>query len=269
LYSSEFNGTAWGDAQLVERADNFVAGIRIVSDGINYLAVWLQQSTTSLVYRVWGNFYISGSWEDPIPLDDEVDHVQDRPHVVAGSGGFAVAWQVWDSTNTTIRANTYDGTTWTGVTVLDDGSFGGAWLSPYGSSSLIRAAGDNFAVLWGRYNGTTYDLLASVYDGTDWLPAEAFDSGGGVATSDDFLLASDGDGFLAAWRQNDGSGTYDIVNSRWAGGAWGLEEILDEGSRSAFDLNLTGDQDGYYAIWTQPEPGGDEAVRFPWAKVMF
>jgi len=270
LYASEFNGTAWGSAQLVEHADNFVANICVVSDGVKYLAVWVQQDTIDYLYRVWGNFYVSGSWETPVGLDDKAGHVQDRPHVIAGDGGFAVAWQVWADTNTTIKVNTYDGTTWTGVTTLDDGTSGGASLNPYSSSNLIRAAGNNFAVLWGRYNGTTYNhnLFASVFDGTDWSPTKAFDSGSGVG-SDDYLIASDGDGYLTAWRQNNGNGIFDIVSSRWTAGVWELEKILDESSSSAFDLNLTGDNNGYYATWTQPEPGGDEAVRFPWAKVLF
>ncbi len=80
---------------------------------------------------------------------------------------------------------------------------------------------------------------------------------------------SNGGGFLAAWLQDDGTGNFDVVSNRYDTDIWNGVSILDVDNQGAFDLSLVGDWEGYHSIWTQPEPDGDAAVRFPWAKVRF
>ncbi len=273
VYSNEFDGSNWGTAQLLENSGNSFYGYprRLTTNGTDYLAVWSQKDGTQ--YRSYASFYTTGgSWSPTSALDSGTagHQVYSYPAAVHSSGNqYAAAWQEYNGSAYEIMVTTYDGTTWVAPTSLDDGAAGNGVLDSY-YYNVLSSNGSGYALVWRRYNGTAYDAYASLFDGTDWSVAAALETG--AESVNNIQIASNGDGYLAAWQQDDGTGLFDIVSNRYnpATPGWGGESLLDEDdSNSAFELNLKGTADGYLGAWTQPEPTGDPAVRFPWAKILF
>lgn len=272
MLSNEFDGTSWGTVQDLETSGfSWQTHPTVINNGSTYLAAWSQQDAASET-RAFTNFYSSGSWGSAFAVDSATagTSASTQPDIAfSGNGRFAVAWREFDGTNQTINVTTYDGTTWLAPTTVDDGASGSVFFDAPTYNTLI-SDGTNFAVSWRRSDGTVNDMFSSVFNGTSWSTATALETGSG--TTSEQSIASDSTGFLVAWRQDNGSGIFDIVTNRYdsTAGTWAGETIIDQdASNSAFDLNLSGSMDGYFATWTQPDPAGDPAVRFPWAKVGF
>ncbi|MEN8132361.1 MAG: hypothetical protein ABFS45_19720, partial [Pseudomonadota bacterium] len=268
VYASEFTGTSGNTPQLLA-SDDYSWGMdipRLATNGESYLVVWLQGE--SVIGRIH-----AGDWGAPTLIGDRVLNAWYRPDIpsVASNGiGYAVAWTAYDDIRTLIKVNVFDGREWGNVTDIYADEVYLLSFDPLGSNDKLAAMGDGYALLWGAYDGTTTelrDLYSSVHDGRDWLTPRILDSGQGRIV--DFQLAGNGEGALAAWLQDNGSGSYDLLTNRYLDGAWTVEAVQNVNSRSAFDLDLTGDWDGYRLIWTQAEPDGDDSVRFPWARLKF
>ncbi len=271
-YSSVFNGTSWSTDELFIdggfSSDISISVIGLVSNGANYLAVWVQDDGTPQ-YRVLSNFYTAGSWGTASTLNTgTTGHQITTPSAISNGNGYAVVWDEHAGTADSVVANIYDGTSWLGPVTLDDGASGSVHLS-YFAGDFISSNADNYAVTWTREDGAgALDPFVSIFDGT-WSPATAMEAGAG---SVDYLhIASDGNGFLTAWIQKDSSGIHHVMGDRYDPvNGWSGSTILDANANiRVFDLSLTASLHGYHAIWTQAEPSGNPIVRFPWSRVVF
>jgi hypothetical protein len=275
VYSSEYDGSSWStplttDIQSNGYIDRSLINYRdipcLVSNGQNYLAVWLEGE------NVMGNFY-SSSWGMPFQIGEDTLnawHRPDTPHVTSNGIGYAVAWPAHNDVRELIKANIYDGNRWSGTTDIYQDDVYLVNFDMLGHTKQLASAGNNYAVLWGAYDGTTSnirDIYASVYDGIGWSSPHQLDDDSGTIAG--FELADNGEDFLAAWLQDNGTGDYDVITNRNVDTVWHGPQILDVNKQSAFDLNLIGNWDGFRAIWTQPEPDGDRSIRFPWARLRF
>lgn len=272
VYSNEFDGSSWGTAQKLENSGNgfYAYPRRLTSNGTDYLAVWSQYDGTQ--YRSYSSFYSSGSWSAAVALDSgTASHQVYSYPITVHSGGnlYAAAWQEYNGAAYEVMVTTYDGTTWLSPISLDDGTAGNTVLDSY-QYDVLTSNGSSYALVWRRYNGTVYDAYASLFDGTDWSTAAALETG--AQSVNNIQIASNGDGYLSAWEQDDGTGLFNIVSNRYdpATQGWDGELLLDvDDNNSAFELNLQGTTDGYLGVWTQANPTGDIAVRFPWANILF
>jgi hypothetical protein len=268
VYASEFTGTTWKTPQLLT-SDDYSWGMdipRLATNGESYLVAWLQGE--SVIGRVH-----AGDWGPPTLIGDRALNSWYRPNIpsVQSDGvGYLVAWTGYDDIRTLIKANIFDGYEWGDVSDIYASEVYLLSFDSLGSNDKLAAIADGYALLWGAYEGTTteiHDLYSSVYDGRSWSAPRILDSGQGRIV--DFQLAGNGQDVVAAWLQDKGSGSYDLLTNRYLDGAWTVEAVQNINSRSAFDLDLTGDWDGYRLIWTQAEPDGDDSIRFPWARLEF
>ncbi len=271
-YSSEFDGTSWSDAErfINGGSSNDISAsiIGLVSNGADYLAVWAQDDGTSQ-YRALSNFYAAGSWGTASTLDTgTTGHQLTTPSVISNGTGYAVVWDEHTGTADSVVVNIYNGTSWLGPVTLDDGASGSVHLS-YFPRDFISSYADSYAVTWSRDDGTgVLNPFVSVFDGT-WSPATALETN--AATIDYLQIASNGNGFLASWIQQDDSDIHHVMQNRYDPvNGWSGSTILDTDlNNRVFDLSLIASPDVYQAIWTQAEPSGDPIVRFPWARMGF
>jgi hypothetical protein len=134
---------------------------------------------------------------------------------------------------------------------------------------LIEVSGNKYAILWGHrveeFSNDADALYARVFDGSQWSATTQLNTV--MSNNNQYQLASDGTGgFMTAWIRNNGSGKSEILTKAFNGNEWESEEFVDENDFSKCDLNVLGGVNGYQAIWTRAETGGDPQVLIPWAK---
>lgn len=266
LYSSQYDGEAWSSDQLVA-ADLEIISIsdywegspgapQLASNGEGYGIFWFDRG------NVMSSLYANGGWSTPEDIGDieffSWNH-NESPRVASNGAGYAVAWRsITEQIFSTLYANVYDGTAWGGIERFNASQ--SVIFDMIDNNRLLKASGEKYALLW----GTPYsEILTSVYDGTQWSAITKLNDA--QNSPPQFQLASDGAGFLAAWIQDSGNSTYELVMSGFKDNEWGSPEIVDRNEFSKYDLNLQGGADSYQAIWTRAEQGGDPQVRIPWA----
>ncbi|MET0069666.1 MAG: hypothetical protein ABW096_06465 [Candidatus Thiodiazotropha sp.] len=267
LYASQYDGTGWSSNQLVAAELEIIFDVdlwqgspdvpQLASDGEGYGIFWFDRG------RVMSSLY-TGSWSNPEELGD-VNLFSwkngETPSVASNGRGYAVAWRSdSDVSGSTLHANVYDGNTWVGAEQLNDGL--DVMFDMFDNHDLLKASGDKYTLLW----GTPYfsSVMASMFNGTQWSTTQLNQVQFDETTR--FQLASDGVGFLAAWTADNGSGTYELFTSSYDSNAWEAPLVVDENSFNKYDLDLLGDANGFQAIWTRAEQGGDPWVRIPWSK---
>ncbi|MEJ2608899.1 MAG: hypothetical protein P8179_02165 [Candidatus Thiodiazotropha sp.] len=273
IYSSEFDGVNWSSRQAVTTDLELIAigdfwyGYpdvpQLASNGEDYAIFWFDRG------KVNSSFY-TNEWSDGV----EIGIIETRylahgetPSVISNGNGYAVAWvSVKDDKLSTLFANIYDGSAWRGVKNLSLSSGSDVMFDMTENNNLIKASGEKYAVIWGNtndYSETAYHINARVFDGINWSDSSLLSNNSKFT---DFQLASDSEGFLVAWLQNDGNDQNKIFKSLFTGSEWSSSEVIDENSLGKYDLTLLGDAHGYQAIWNRAELGGDPWVGMPWAK---
>ncbi len=288
-YTTTYNGSSWGLPQSLAPAIVSPESSSLsFNNNTEYLSVTV--SSISGQAQLYAKFYQSGSWGDELALDNGTPGHQvltgyqaltgrdySAPFAVHSSGRlFAVTWIENNGVNDEIMVTTYDGTNWAEPTSLDDGLLGVVSFDTINTvgelasfGDLLTTNGTGYAVVWQRENVDTDEIYASVFDGSSWSAAVPVVTG--VTDVINFQIASNGDGFLAAWEQDDGNGIYNIMSSRYTqGSGWERPRLMEENDNSsALDLKLSGSSEGYSMIWTQAEPSGDPGTLYPWAKIKF
>jgi hypothetical protein len=269
INSSEFDGVSWNSKQAVPDAltpdvwSGFTDFPQLGSNGTDYAIFWFDRG------KVNGSFY-TDDWSEAVTIGNiEPQYMGNgrAPAVVSNGNGYAIAWVWKNSSRSTLLANIYDGTAWRGVEDLSQTSDGYVEFDMTDSSNLIKASDEKYAVIWGHssdYFELANQIYARVFDGTNWSDSSLLSVNSEV---DDFQLASDSEGFLVAWLQDNDSyaDQKKIFKSSFSGSEWSSGEVVDENSLSKYDLTLLGGVNGYQAIWTRAELGGDLWVRMPWA----
>ncbi len=269
IYSAEFDGVSWNPRQVVatdlrpDLGSVFSEVLQLESNGTDYAIFWIDMGkiNSSFYTDEWSEAVAIGNIDEQYLGDGEV------PAVVSNGNGYAVAWVLEDYPRSILVANIYDGTAWRGVEDLSQTSEGYVEFDMTDSSNMIKASDEKYAVTWEYFNGNfeiANHLYARVFDGTNWSDSSSLSVNSEYT---DIQLASDGEGFMVAWLQDNDPYTDQkkIFKSSFSGSEWSSGEVVDENSISKYDLTLLGGVNGYQAIWTRAELGGEPWVRMPWA----
>lgn len=279
-YASEFNGSSWSSAALISQGSETVLihsdRILLATDGTDYLAAWTRLDLQLLLKGLNGlnhvmvNTYSSGRWETAQTIDTGTASEEiTLPTIVSNGNGYALAWNEHNGSRNRIVSNIYNGASWLGPEIIDDGSWGDV-LFDSSSARSLTTNGDHYAIVWTRHDSVNSvdDAYVSIFDGTNsWSSAELLESS--LKTVSNVQIASNGTGFLATWLQANESDIIDIVGNQYdTSSTWGGANILDSvTTNSAFELKLSGSLEGYLATWIQAEP--EATTRIPWARVRF
>ena len=241
IYASRWNGTAWSNAVPIDNEASKISGsygsyepVVAARDG-RAVAVFQQRwgapmcSTNKRIYATWWD---GTAWSAVAPLDIGYGGTCSLEQQVAiGINGHAVAVFISSDINrrnSRLYANRWDGTTWTGAVVLDDGVRG------YGVEENIRypqvgVDGSGNAVV--VYEGPDEDdpdmdrLYATRWNGTEWSVPEVIDTGGrwvgsgrlGVDESGNAVVVFDA---YTGYRSG-------IYANRWNGTEWTGAVLID------------------------------------------
>jgi hypothetical protein len=276
LVTSEFDGEAWDHNQRITSVLDVTKVMntrwsdfpQLASNGEDYAVFWIDDD------KIKCSFY-TDSWS----TTEEVGNISfasgvgwgDREtlSVVSNGEGYAIAWHSSEiSSQSAVFANIYDGSSWSGATNLSMSTTSTVMFEMVNNSRLIKSSGDKYAILWGHrveeFSNDADAVYVKVFDGSEWSTTTRLSSIPSINIK--FQLASDGTGgFLAAWLAGNDSGDLEILTKTFNGNDWEDSESVVENDFRKYDLSLLDGVNGYQAIWTQAEPGGDPQVRIPWA----
>jgi hypothetical protein len=133
IWSNRFNGTSWGNAELIGTGDDSNAGdtqIAVDSSG-NAIAVWHQEDTNG-VDNIWANHFDVNRSGGPgwgtaelIEINDVGDAADSQ--VAIDSSGHAIAvWRQFDGSVYNIWANRFNGIIWGTAQLIENDDNGGA-----------------------------------------------------------------------------------------------------------------------------------------------
>jgi hypothetical protein len=201
VFANIFTSGTWSTGgTLLESAAGSVDSPSIASNGSGYAVVWSQEDATPTI-RIYSNIYRNGSWQmsGGVPdatLIDNLPQFAANPVVASNNRGYAVAWQQYDGTATSIFSKIYSSGTWsTGSTRLDDSD-------EYAYGPSIASSGTGYAVSWIQDDGLFNSVYASMYNAGRWS------AGGTLLETDDndadaAMIVSNGNTYSAIWLQLD------------------------------------------------------------------
>jgi hypothetical protein len=218
IWANRYNGSTglWGTAALIENIATGNAGDpQPAFDGAgNAFVVWQQSDGTR--NNIWANRYnaTTGLWGTPGLLESDNTGPANFPQIAMDSSGFAWAvWQQSDGTRTNIWANRYNAFagTWGVATLLENET--GTAFAP----QLAMNASGNTMVVWSQNLIPSIDTVARHFDastGTWGAPQTIETDDAGDASVPQVAMDPSGRA-VAVWRQNDGTGNYDILANRY------------------------------------------------------
>jgi hypothetical protein len=279
IYSSEFDGEIWGARQTVSAVQEQLV------DSWTFSRYYLNLPVIASNGNGYGVFWFDGTnvkaslytdqWSEPELLGrvDVLNYYDEGPIVTSNGSGYAVAWFTQTEPDvgvdySALYANIYDGSSWRGAANLSGSVSTLLHLLDFDEAEkIVSVSGDRYGIVWGTRYDNYMDFAGSVYarifDRSGWSANRLLNRSWGEI--DDYQLAGDGEGFLAAWRQLSVSGQFKLLTNQFDDDGWGVRNIVNESEYDKYDLNLIGGERGYQAIWTGAEPGGEPWVRIPWS----
>jgi hypothetical protein len=279
IYSSEFDGEIWGARQTVSAVQEQLV------DSWTFSRYYLNLPVIASNGNGYGVFWFDGTnvkaslytdqWSEPELLGrvDVLNYYDEGPIVTSNGSGYAVAWFTQTEPDvgvdySALYANIYDGSSWSGAANLSGSVSTLLHLLDFDEAEkIVSVSGDRYGIVWGTRYDNYMDFAGSVYarifDRSGWSANRLLNRSWGEI--DDYQLAGDGEGFLAAWRQLSVSGQFKLLTNQFDDDGWGVRNIVNESEYDKYDLNLIGGERGYQAIWTGAEPGGEPWVRIPWS----
>ena len=242
IWANRFDGTSWGDAELIEANTDYTFGPQIaVNSSGKAFAVWHQFADSSAKINIWANRFDGISWGSAEQINSNGGGTY-RPQITVDNNGNAIAvWQQFgvNSTNN-IWVNRFDGTNWGSAERIN--SNGG---DAYRPQITVDNNGNAIAV-WEQDS----DAWANRFDGTGWGGAERIGDSGGY----NLQIAIDNSGkALAVWMQTDGTRLSSIWANRFDGTSWGSEVPIEtKNTESSMYPQIDIDSNGKaLAVWRQ------------------
>ena len=170
----------------------------------------------------------------------------DDPQVAFGAIGNAiVVWQQDDGTWDSIYANFFNGTGWDGARLIETDSLGDAE-----EPQIAMDSGNNAIAVWKQYIGSTGNVYANIYNGTNWEGAELLETNTDNVYSHQIAMDSSGNG-IAVWNQFVGP-TGHVFANIYNGTNWEGAESLETNSGNASSPAIAMDSSGNaIAAWKQ------------------
>lgn len=224
---------------------------QIVIDGDdhgNAIVVWRQLDDIQAV-----TYTASNGWSTTETIESEGGEAEAPQVAVDGSGNAIAVWRQDDSTQYSIRANTY---------TLGDDSWGTAKTieNEIGEADApqidIDDSGNAIAV-WRQSDGTRYSIRANTYTADNgWREtAKTIESDNAGTVRKPQIAVDDSGNAIAVWEQSDGT-QYNIrANTYTAGNGWGATAEMIEvenGDAGAYDPQIAFNGSGSaIAVWRQ------------------
>jgi hypothetical protein len=250
IWANRFDGTNWGDAELIEEenaGDAFSAQVAFDSSG-NAIAVWFQSDGAR--NNIWANRFDGSSWGAAKLIETENAGDARNSQVAFDSSGNAIAvWQQNDGTLNNIYANRFVGTSWGDAELIETENAGDARIPHVAFDS----SGNAIAV-WQQSDGTHDSIWANRFDGSSWGDAELIETeNAGDARIPQVAFDSSGNA-ISVWFQSDGARN-NIWANRFDGSSWGAAKLIEtENAGDARNPQVAFDSSGNaIAVWYQSD----------------
>jgi hypothetical protein len=262
VYANRWNGSTWGGAAQIDAGGGNDAGApQIAMDGSgNAVAVFSQSDGVNS--RVYANRWNGSTWSGAALIDAGGGNSAHGPRVAMDGSGNAVAvFLQWNGTGLRVYANRWNGSTWSGATLIDAGGGNDA----YDPRVAMDGSGNAVAV-FRLYTGINYRVYANRWNGSTWSVATLIDASPGDPHDDarGQQVAMDGSGnAVAVFMQWDTMwGIWHVYANRWNGSTWSGAALIDAGGgNSAHDPQVAMDGSGNaVAVFSQYD-GGNDRVR--------
>ncbi|MCX6355073.1 MAG: hypothetical protein NTZ78_09255 [Candidatus Aureabacteria bacterium] len=220
LYANFWNGTAWTGAVPIDLGtDSHNRYEQIAVDGRgNGIAVFTQSN------RVYANRWDGIAWTGPTVIDAGTGHDIDYPQIaIDGSGkGIAVFAQRDGSKSFRVYSNRWDGTAWTGPTVIDAGT-GENEFDPH---IAVNESGKGIA--WFNHGGedeySSQRIYANCWNGTAWTGAVPIDLEMGSHDRYKQIAVDERGNGIAVFLQG-----VHVYANHWNGAVWTGPTMIDAG----------------------------------------
>ena len=208
------------------------------------LAVWAEYHGERT--RLLGSINASGTWGTPFLIDS---YASSDVAVATNGSSFMVLWYSFSQGFAGVAA-----------TCASDGTLGTP--QRVGSTGLnypsLASNGSGYAAVWSAWDGANESIFSNVYSSGSWSK-----DGAGIPTP--WLLengplyayrpviASNGNGYSAAWLQNDGA-AYSVYANLFTSGTWSTAgTLLEQASGQADYASIASNGAGYAVAWYQQE----------------
>jgi len=266
LLGSNPVAAGWHSEALLASDENVRWGMPVgaIAGESNAIVAWTTLGATgsNMVVRRWDG----ADWLAEEEIDAGDEEVDDPKVSMAPDGQAVVVWSQSDGSAVRVYANCWNGTAWSGATIID-GRYGGYYVE------LVMAPSGIAMAYWTHVDDISYEhtIYMSRWSGSEWseptaAPAEsdvvhlAVNDAGEVALAseadsdpDDFIRVAlwDGSAWTASetisrapavsapavgihadgratlvWAQGDATGA--VYTSRWDGSSWSNPEALTE-----------------------------------------
>ncbi len=237
-------------AALLDSASGYnIGGYNISSNGSGYCVVWDQDNVYSRTYYNSGGF----TWSTQADIAGSNNSVI-RDHSITSNGtGYAVTFLHDNGTTHDAYAviNAAGNDVWGAPALLESE----AGVIDLDGAPHIASNGITYATIWSQHDGaSTYDLMASVYEGNSWPTGVAIDAASDPVTSG-YNLAGSGNHYVATWTQTVGN-TLNLYANTHDGNNWGQVESLETGAENVTVPNIDSDPNGAISVtWGQSSTG--------------
>lgn len=158
IYFRRSDDYYWYPEQAVEISNGQANKPDIASNGNGYTVIW-RQSDTGSIYNLYANIFDGSSWEGTTLLESGPGTVSYNyePRIMSNGSGYAAAWIQDDGSVASLYASVFDGISWQGGQLLENGSNGFPF---YFEIDLITRGGE-YVAGWTQVN----EIDNLLYDG--------------------------------------------------------------------------------------------------------
>jgi hypothetical protein len=250
VHGRVFDGASWDADHVLDGSDEpMLPGLILAGGETGYGAGWLQWSGRA--FDLTAAVHDDGSWKAAQVVSSELRRgsvMLREVDLAANDAGVVVA--TWAQIDASLEPVLAEGFTSVFVSTLE----GGDWSAPErigvgGLSPAVASDGTGFAIAWIADDGAGDSVYAvDSDDGIGWSTPELIETIVGDAS--DPVLASDGDTYMAAWRQENPAPATVMANLHDAGG-WVGEFPTGSGGLSAYSPSLASNGTGYAVAWNE------------------
>jgi hypothetical protein len=237
-WTFETRAGAWtGPLPLESSLDMSAGDLDVAQAGDYAIAVWRMLSCSGPTLcgpdsELWASIYHDGTWS-PVATVTATNVI--KPAVAINRSGTAMV--VWYDSETSIYANYFDGTSWSGDLLVETEDLGQAQAPQV----AMDEDGKAYAV-WHQADASDTNVWANVFDGSSWGTAQKLELSPDYASNPGVAVAPNGT-VVAVWAQGGQQWGNDFTN-----GSWGGADLL--GSDDGYPTQLVVGPDGIItAVW--------------------
>jgi Big-like domain-containing protein len=255
IWSKRFNGTAWGEPELVDANAESATNPQIAVDNRGKGFVVWEQPTRDRRRGIWANRFNGITWDGAVLIGFS-SWAASNPQIAVNSSGKAfVVWQQDDTDGSkNVWTNRFDGTSWGSAELIGTGVESASF-----PQIAVDMNGKAFAV-WAQVDGRRY-VWANRFDGTDWVGAEKINTNAGAAAYDPQIAIDSSGKALVVWVQLDNR-RMSTWGNRFDGIRWGIAERIggEDAVNASFPQIAVNHIGKALAVWEQVDGDGRRSI---------